>query len=145
MVVSKMLGMKMVKLLSVIPQCVHCCHHNLKKCLHVTRSCVDVNATFLLKVYIHHCYPGVIGIGKNWSIKAKMLKSEGLARKHIIYTTYKNTVMPHGRHIYAKASDVAKAKICTYPQSDHALPHCKCVLYCSADCPCINIPDQEKK
>ena len=51
-----------VKLLSVIQHCVHCCHHNFKKCLHVTRSCVDVNDAFLLKLYIHHCYPGVIGI-----------------------------------------------------------------------------------
>ena len=33
--------------------------------------------------------------------------------------------MPHGRHIYAKASDVAKAKMCTYLHSDHALPHWK--------------------
>ena len=39
-----------------------------------------------------------------------MLKSGGLAKKsHKIYETYKNTVMPHGRHIYAKASDIAKA------------------------------------
>ena len=33
-----------------------------KKSLHITRSCVDVNVAFLLKVYIYHCYPGVIGI-----------------------------------------------------------------------------------
>ena len=32
------------------------------KCPHVTRLCVVVNVAFLLKVYIHHCYPGVIGI-----------------------------------------------------------------------------------
>ena len=51
--------------------------------------------------------------------------------------------MPHGRHIYAKASDIANATMCTNPRSDHALPHCKCVLRCFADCPCINIPDQE--
>ena len=31
----------------------------------------------------------------------------------------------------------------TYPQSDRALPHSKCVLRCCADCPYINIPDQE--
>ena len=35
---------------------------HLKKCPHDTRSCVVVNVEFLLKVYIHHCYPGVIGI-----------------------------------------------------------------------------------
>ena len=33
-----------------------------KKCLHVTRSCVVVNVLFLIKIYIHHCYPGVIVI-----------------------------------------------------------------------------------
>ena len=32
-----------------------------------------------------------------------------------IYETYKNTVMRHGRHIYAKASDMPKAKICANP------------------------------
>ena len=51
--------------------------------------------------------------------------------------------MPHGRHIYAKASDMENAKICAYPQSDHEIPHCKFVLRCCADCPCINITDQE--
>ena len=56
-------------------------------------------------------------------------------KAHHIYTTYKNTVMPHGNHIYAKSSDMANAKMCTYPQSEHALPHCKCLLRCCADCP----------
>ena len=51
--------------------------------------------------------------------------------------------MPHGRHIYAKASDMANAKMCVYTQSDHALPHCKCVMWCCAKFPSINIPDQE--
>ena len=44
-----------------------------------------MNVAFMLKVYIHHCYPSVIGIWKNSMIKAKMLKSEGLVRKHITY------------------------------------------------------------
>ena len=51
--------------------------------------------------------------------------------------------MPHGRHIYAKASDMENVTMCTYPHSDHALPHWKCVLQCCADCPCINLPDHE--
>ena len=34
----------------------------LNKCIHTTSSCVVVNVAFLLKLYIHHCYPGVIGI-----------------------------------------------------------------------------------
>ena len=51
--------------------------------------------------------------------------------------------MPHGRHIYVKASDMAKAIICTYPQSDHVLPHWKCVLRCFDEFPHINLTDQE--
>ena len=51
--------------------------------------------------------------------------------------------MPHGRHIYAKAYDTENATMCAYPQSDHALTHCKFVMRCCADCPHINIPDQE--
>ena len=33
--------------------------------------------------------------------------------------------------------------MCTYTESDHALPHWKCLWRCCAKCPCINIPDQE--
>ena len=51
--------------------------------------------------------------------------------------------MPHGNHIYAKAYDMENAKMCTYPQSGHALPQWKCVLLCCANFPCINLPDQE--
>ena len=51
--------------------------------------------------------------------------------------------MPHGRHIYAKTSDMAKATMCTYPHSDHALPQQKCVLWCCAKYSRINIPYQE--
>ena len=51
--------------------------------------------------------------------------------------------MPHGRHIYAKAYDMANATMCAYPQSDHALLHWKCILRCCAECPHINIPDQK--
>ena len=65
-------------------------------------------------------------------------------KSHHIYETYKNTVIPHGRHIYVKSSDMEKTTVCIYPQYDRALPHWKCVLRCCADCPCINLPDQEK-
>ena len=51
--------------------------------------------------------------------------------------------MPYRGHIYAKASNMAKATMCAYPQSDHALPHWKFVLWCCAKFPCINLPDQE--
>ena len=51
--------------------------------------------------------------------------------------------MTHGRHIYVTASDMVMAKMCSYPPSQHELPHWKCVLHCCANCPCINLPDQE--
>ena len=51
--------------------------------------------------------------------------------------------MPHGSHIHAKSYDMANATMCTYPHSDHALHQWRFVLRCCADCPCINIPDQE--
>ena len=51
--------------------------------------------------------------------------------------------MPHGRHIYAKVYDMAKATMCANSQSDHVLPNFKCVLRYCAKCPSINIPDQE--
>ena len=73
-----------------------------------------------------------------------MLKAEGLVREHIKYIQHiKNTVMPHGSHIYATASDMSNATMCAYPQSEHSLPHWKYTLRCCADCTCINIPDQE--
>ena len=53
--------------------------------------------------------------------------------------------MPHGLHIYAKASDTAKDTMCANTKSNHALPHWKCVLRCCAECPYINLPYQEKK
>ena len=39
---------------------------------------------------------------------------------------------------------MTKDTMCTYPQSNHALPHWKCVLRCCAKCASINLPDQEK-
>ena len=51
--------------------------------------------------------------------------------------------MSHGRHIYAEASDMAKATMCAYPQSDHALTQWKCVFRYCANCKCINISDKE--
>ena len=51
--------------------------------------------------------------------------------------------MPHGRHLYARSYDMENSTMCTYPQSAHTLPHWKCVLQCCANCPCINITEQE--
>ena len=59
-----------------------------------------------------------------------------------IYETYKNIVIPHGRHICAKAYSMAKATMCANSQYDHTLPHWKYVLRCFAQYPSINIPEQ---
>ena len=64
-------------------------------------------------------------------------------KAHHKYETYKITGMPHGRHIYAKASNMENDTICTYPQSTHALPHWKFILWCCAKCTFIKIYDQE--
>ena len=49
----------------------------------------------------------------------KCSKQKVWGKKICIYKTYKNTVIPHGRHIYAKATDMVKTKMCEYPQSYH--------------------------
>ena len=49
-------------------------------------------------------------------------------KSHHIYETYKNTVMPHGHHIYSKASDMANVTMCDYTHSYRALTHWICVL-----------------
>ena len=51
--------------------------------------------------------------------------------------------MSYGCHIYAKSYNIAQSTMCTYPQSDHALTKWKYVLWCCADCTCINILYQE--
>ena len=60
-----------------------------------------------------------------------------------MYKTYKNTVIPHGHHIYAKTYDMEKANIYAYPHSDHTLPHCTFVLRCCTKFPCVNLPSKE--
>ena len=80
---------------------------------------------------------------KNSKIKEKIIKSDCLLKKNITYMKHIKTVMPHGRHIYAKSPDMEKSTMRTYPQYYHALPSWKCVLRFCDDCPCINLPGQE--
>ena len=56
-----------------------------------------------------------------------------------LFDTYKNYLMPHGRHIYATAADMDMATICAYPPSQHALPYWKCVLCCCYNFPLIDL------
>ena len=146
MLVSKMLGMKKIILLSVIIHCVQFFHLNSTKCPHNTKSCVVVNVAFLLK----SVHSSLLSWRDRYlkkledKIQNSQSRRSGDKENHI-YETYKNTMIPHGHHIYAKSSDMANTTMCAYPHSDHALPHWKCVLGCCADCPCINLTEQEKK
>ena len=40
-----------------------------------------------------------------------------------IFKTYKNSVMPHGKHIPKTSSGMTMATMCAYPSSTYALPH----------------------
>ena len=57
-----------------------------------------------------------------------------------ILETYNCYVIPHGRYIYQTASGMSMDTMCTYPSSQHALPHWKYVLCCCSNC---DIPSQE--
>ena len=65
-------------------------------------------------------------------ISAKSIHSSLISwrqeKENRIYKTYKNTVMPHGCHIYAKAYDIAKATMCANSQSDNLLKYWKFVV-----------------
>ena len=107
--------------------------------------CVVANVAFLI-ISIHSSF---LSWRDRYLEKLKYQSQNSQSRRydeksHHIYETYRNTAIPHGRHIYAKASDMAQDTMCTYPQSTHALPHWKCLLYFCANCPCINLPDQER-
>ena len=64
-----------------------------------------------------------------------------MANRH--FETDKNSALPHSGHIFKTAYDVAMETISAYPPSKHALPHCKLVLSCCANFPCIDIPIPE--
>ena len=49
---------------------------------------------------------------KDCSQNAQNRRSGGKGNR--IYETFKSTVMPHGRHIYAKSYDMTKATMCKY-------------------------------
>ena len=102
-----------------------------------------MNVVYLPKLYIPHYFHGVISIYK---IKYQRQNAQNIRsgeKLNSVYETCKNTAMTHGCHTYAKASYMKKATVCTYTQSDHRLPHCKCVLWYCYKCPCVHITDQE--
>ena len=114
-----------------------------KKICQDTRLCVVVNVAYLPKLCIRNYYHGVIVILElKYLIQDAQYRRSG-GKANLLYETFKNAFMPHGCHIYAKAHDMGKATMCAKSHYNHALPHWKCVLRCCAQCPSINIPDQE--
>ena len=62
----------------------------------------------------------MIGIWKKLKDQSQNSKIRRSGEKiHHVYEAYKNTVIPHGCHIYAEEYNIAQATMCTYPQSDH--------------------------
>ena len=73
------------------------------------------NVSYLTKVYInHYCHGEIIIKKKLKDISKNSQKRRSGGKSNRIYETYKNTVMPHGCHIYAKVSDMAKSKMYEY-------------------------------
>ena len=57
------------------------------------------------------------------------------------FETYKDSVILHGRYIYATAYNMAMMTMCAYQPSQHAFQYWKCVLLCFANSLHIDIPD----
>ena len=73
-----------------------------------------------------------------------MRKTEGLVKyPNHTFETYKKSVMSPGYNTYQTAYDMSMAKMCAHIQYQHAFTHCKCVMSCCAQCPCIDIPSQK--
>ena len=60
-----------------------------------------------------------------------------------IFETYKNNMMPHGRHIHQTEFDMAMATMCTYPLTQHALQHWKYMFHLCLRCTHIAILSKE--
>ena len=60
-----------------------------------------------------------------------------------LFETYKNSIMPHVKHMFQTASDMYMEKMCAYPSSNYVLPHFKCVLHCFVQFPWVDLPSPE--
>ena len=74
---------------------------------------------------------------KNRSHNAQNRRSGKLSIS--LFETYKNSVRPHGCHIYNYTAYMDMAKMCPCPSQHHGLPHWKYVLLCCDKCPGITI------
>ena len=129
--------------LSVILHYVHYFHLNKKNLINI-QGYVGLWMLYLWITYAFLITIMAWSVFKKSRIKSKILITEGLGENKIsIYETYKNTVMSHRRHIYAKTHNMSKEKMYEYLKSDHASLHWKCVMWFCARCLSFNIPEQE--
>ena len=47
-----------------------------------------------------------------------------------IFETYKNSIRPHGCHIYNTSTEIDMEEMCPCPYKHQVILHCKCVLRC---------------
>ena len=78
---------------------------------------------------------------KDQSHKYHNRKSGEMASR--IFETYKNSVMPYGRHIHKILAKMAISTMCKFPSDLYALTHWKFVLSSFKTCPSIVTPLQE--
>ena len=73
---------------------------------------MGVSVAYLPKSYIHHYYHGVrfFLILKDHSCNAQNRRS-GEMSNHLI-NKYKNTVIPHGEHVFETATETEMATMC---------------------------------
>ena len=61
-----------------------------------------------------------------------------------IFETHKNSVLPHGCHIYNAAADMNMTTMCNCTYKHNRIPHWKCVLHCCYKCLSIFLHSQEE-
>ena len=75
-------------------------HPKLRRCLQGTSSCAVVSSVYLPKLFIHHCYHGVIVIWGSSKFQVKIHKTEGPVKSLIAYLGHIKTLWCHIGVIY---------------------------------------------
>ena len=90
-------------------------HPNSKIRPRDTKLCVGVSVAYMTKPCIHNYYHDVRVFEKlkDKSYNAQNIKSCEMT--NILFETYKNTVMPHGKYMFQTSYVMAMATMCAYP------------------------------
>ena len=128
--------------LSVIIHYVHYCNPNLKTCHHDTRLCVVVNVVYKKKYTFLNTIMAWL-VFKNWNIKAKIPKAEGLGEKTIAYMKHIKVHSCHMGVISMSKHLIWKSQQCVIIHSQIIHYNTGNVYSYRAKCPSVNLPDQE--